>query len=65
MFTQNEYEHARATLTAKIAAYRAEAEVARLLPKHSLRRRIAVLLRAWAESLEPQAGLGNTPKAYS
>jgi hypothetical protein len=31
---------------------RAEAEVARLLPRQSLRQRLARVLRSWAEALE-------------
>lgn len=40
-------------ITEKIETYRREAERERQLPKHSFRRSIAHLLRAWAEALEP------------
>lgn len=43
-------------ITEKIETYRREAERERQLPKHSFRRRIAHLLRAWAEALEPSRG---------
>ncbi len=41
----------------KIKGYHQEAELEGQLPKHSLRRRIARLLRAWAEALEPSPNL--------
>lgn len=39
----------------KQRAYWAEAETRRKLPKYSFRRLIALLLRTWAESLEPSS----------
>lgn len=40
----------------KIKGYQREAELEGQLPKHALRRRMARLLRAWAEALEPAQG---------
>ena len=39
-----------------LETYRREAEIYRLLPKSSLRRRFALLLKTWAETLEPSLG---------
>lgn len=41
----------------KVKAYQQEAELERKLPKHAFRGRIARLLRAWAEALEPSQSL--------
>lgn len=48
-----EFEKTRIYAEAKTKALIAEAEVARALPKPTLRHRIAEGLRAWAERLEP------------
>ncbi len=47
-------------ITDKINTYCQEAEWERQLPKHSLRRRVAQQLRAWAEALEPTPSFGRT-----
>lgn len=46
-----------AVMADKVKAYQQEAELERKLPKHTFRRRIARLLRAWAEALEPSQSL--------
>ncbi|GIW32900.1 hypothetical protein [Meiothermus sp.] len=43
----------------KVSAYQAEAELERHLPRQALRRRLAHLLRAWAEALEATPDLEN------
>ncbi|MER3554347.1 MAG: hypothetical protein C4331_08345 [Meiothermus sp.] len=49
----SEFEKTRIYAEAKTRALLAEAEVARALPKRTLRHHIAEGLRAWAERLEP------------
>lgn len=52
MFGFHELETYRFYSQERLNQLRAEAEVARLLPRQSLRRHLARVLRAWAEALE-------------
>jgi hypothetical protein len=49
----SEFEKTRVYAEAKTRTLLAEAQVARALPKPSLRHRMAEALRFWAERLEP------------
>lgn len=56
MFGNFNQDELTVVITDKVNTYRQEAERERQLPKHSFRRRVAHLLRAWAEALEPSRG---------
>lgn len=56
MFGSFNPDELAAVIADKITGYHREAELEGQLPKHTLRRRIARLLRAWAEALEPAQG---------
>ncbi|MCX7601736.1 MAG: hypothetical protein N2Z75_07330 [Meiothermus sp.] len=57
MFGNFNQDELAAIITAKIDAYRQEAERERQRPKQAFRRRVAQQLRAWAEALEPAPGV--------
>lgn len=55
MFGFHQFETYRLHNQERLNQLRAQAQVDRLLPRYSLRRRAALVLRRWAEALEAPA----------